>query len=273
MFILQQTDRDIIDIDTLTVESILKSRSKNHLEYRKLHLNALKSAQAADTYRISENDIPIGDLRFVKVFLDRFLGVHNMNPIEVPKELQRYDVVKRNYSIVKGSELPRNGRYFVKDVSVLKNFSYQGDMLYLLSDSKYKVDNTLKINPDRLYQLSEIVDFVSEYRCFVRRGRVLGIQYYLGDPLTMPSESMINELKAWAMTYSLSNSAPKSYQMDVGIMVKNGKKQLALIEVHPVTSLGLYGFYTDSLPELYVEGFRWYIDENQRVKECIIKGQ
>lgn len=277
-FILQQTDGNTIDLDTLTVRSILNNNKGGIYDYELTPFGCLKTARP---YEYDKNDIPVGDLKFVSLFLSRFCGVDKMNPIEVPPELQRYDVVKRNYSIVKGSEIPNSGHYFVKDVSHLKNFSYQGDLKYLqVKDyediqnsrdrSAYIVDSTLRIDSDNLYQLSELVDFISEYRCFIKDGKVLGIQYYIGDPLVTLDESMIKELLSWVGIYSNSKYAPKSYSMDVGILDKDGVKQLALIEIHPITSLGLYGFYDLSLPKMYKDGIEWYINVNRGVNECKI---
>lgn len=277
-FIIQQTDKNMIDLDTLAVRSILNNNKGGIYDYEVTPFGCLKTAKQ---YEYGKHDIPVGDLKFVSLFLSKFCGVDKMNPIEVPLELQRYDVVKRNYNIVKGSELPESGHYFVKDASHLKNFSYQGELRYLnikksgdiqnYSDrSAYIIDSTLRIDPDNLYQLSELVDFISEYRCFIKDGKVLGIQYYIGDPLVTLSESMINELISWVKVYSSSEYAPKSYSMDVGILEKDGTKQLALIEIHPITSLGLYGFYDLSLPKMYKDGIEWYINVNRGVSECKI---
>lgn len=277
-FIIQQTDKNMIDLDTLAVRSILNNNKGGIYDYEVTPFGCLKTAKQ---YEYDKHDIPVGDLKFVSLFLSKFCGVDKMNPIEVPLELQRYDVVKRNYNIVKGSELPESGHYFVKDASHLKNFSYHGELRYLnikksgdiqnYSDrSAYIIDSTLRIDPDNLYQLSELVDFISEYRCFIKDGKVLGIQYYIGDPLVTLSESMINELISWVKVYSSSEYAPKSYSMDVGILEKDGTKQLALIEIHPITSLGLYGFYDLSLPKMYKDGIEWYINVNRGVSECKI---
>ena len=275
-FIIQAAPKGVIDLDTLTVQSVLDSCAGRHYNYEITSLEFLKRSKMGD---YDKYDIPVGDLKFVSLFLSKFCGVDKMNPIEVPLELQRYDVVKRNYSIVKGSELPDSGRYFVKDASNLKGFSYSGDLRYLINrdtsnknreNPDYFVDSTLKIYDDNLYQLSEIVDFISEYRCFVNEGQIVGIQYYTGDPLVTLSESMINEMKAWVNTYSASKFSPRSYSLDVGIIEKDDKKQVALIEIHPITSLGLYGFCGNELPKMYKDGIDWYITVNRGVNECKI---
>lgn len=274
MYVLQSSST--IDIDTLIVKEILSSYREYKGEYCDTPIEFLRSAKN-DEY--TADDTPVGDLRFVGLFLNKFCGIAKMNPIEIPVELQNYAVTKRNYSIVKGNKIPKSGRYFIKDVSNLKNFSYQGDIRYLTleeiskveSEQSLLVDSTIKILDNNLYQVSELVNFVSEYRCFIRGNRILGIHHYTGNPLVMPTEHMINELASWVGRYSLSNFAPKSYSMDVGIVDRNGDKQLALIEVHPITSLGLYGFYNSSLPKMYRDGIEWYMNINRGVSECRIE--
>lgn len=274
MYVLQSSST--IDIDTLTVKEILSSYREYKGEYCDTPIEFLRSAKN-DEY--TADDTPVGDLRFVGLFLNKFCGVAKMNPIEIPVELQNYAVTKRNYSIVKGSEIPKSGRYFIKDVSNLKNFSYQGDVCYLIpcevtgneSGKDLLVDSTLRILDDNLYQVSELVNFVSEYRCFIKGNKILGIHHYTGNPLIMLNEHMISELVSWVERYSFSKFAPKSYSMDVGVIDRNGDKQLALIEIHPVTSVGLYGFYSSSLPKMYKDGIDWYININRGVNECRIE--
>ena len=272
MFILQNNPNKM-DLDTLVVKDTLRWLKE---PFNEVTIEMIKYAKEFD---YEATDIPVGDLYFVKYFLSKFCKVSQMNPIEVPIELQDYSIVKRNYSIVKGKNLPKTGRYFVKDVSNLKNFSYQGNIEFLFpseynkntENNIYIPDNTIKLKPECLYQVSEIVEFISEYRCFIRNGKVLGIQFYIGDPLVTLSEYMIKEMQTWALRYSSSKYAPRSYSMDVGVIEKNGKKQMALIGIHPITSLGLYGFYNNSLPDMYADGIKWYININRGINECRIE--
>lgn len=43
-----------------------------------------------------------------------------------------------------------------------------------------------------------------------------------------------------------------------------------IIEVHPIVSVGLYGFDSDKLLEMYVDGIRYYREINKAPVECKI---
>lgn len=79
---------------------------------------------------------------------------------------------------------------------------------------------------------SELVDFVSEYRCFIRYGEILGVKHYKGDAFIVPSkevlENIINDYK----------DAPNAYVIDLGV-TKNG--ETLLVEVNEGYSVGSYG--------------------------------
>lgn len=87
--------------------------------------------------------------------------------------------------------------------------------------------------PDEYWLLvSEYVKFVSEYRCFVNRGELIGAKHYTGDfkltPWWETIERAINDFK----------DAPVSYTLDFGI-TDNGYTQL--IEINDGFGLASYG--------------------------------
>ena len=84
---------------------------------------------------------------------------------------------------------------------------------------------------------SEIVNFVAEWRCFVRYGKILGVKPYKGDWRKHYDyriiENAVNDFK----------SAPVGYAIDFGL-TSDGRT--LLIEVNDGYSLGCYGlFYID----------------------------
>ena len=87
---------------------------------------------------------------------------------------------------------------------------------------------------------SEVVEFSSEYRCFVRYGKILDVRHYRGDWAVAPDRNVVDAAIA---TYK---SAPAAYAMDLGV-TKDGKT--LLVEVNDGYSLGSYGL----LPELYAQ--------------------
>jgi hypothetical protein len=103
--------------------------------------------------------------------------------------------------------------------------------------------------------LSEKLDIVSEYRVFVYRDKLVGINNYGGEFNKLPDlyliEKMINE-------YKNEKDRPGAYTLDVAI-TKEGKT--TLIEVHPFVSCGLYGFRRyDILPQMMIAGYKSAIE-------------
>ena len=113
-----------IDTDTLFLKDIL-NRCGNIID--KYEEMTYQDIQNADKGAIARK-IPVGSIQFVEKWLQRCHGIEHINPIEVPKFLRGGKFVKRQYRIVPFEEVPREGRYFIKDVSVLKKFSYTGEV-------------------------------------------------------------------------------------------------------------------------------------------------
>ena len=182
--------------------------------------------------------IPLGTIEFVKTFYKIFFGIEKEYPIEIPEILRTDEFLKRKYKIVKRDDIPKTGKYFIKDVSELKNFSYTGYMENFMCDDllqkpKGKNDYHLYLPEDHLYQVSEVVDILSEYRVFAMNGEVYSITNYDGDPTIFPDVEMIK--KAILMWYSQEN-APKSFNMDIAITPYGS----LILEAHLISSIGLY---------------------------------
>lgn len=91
-----------------------------------------------------------------------------------------------------------------------------------------------------------MVDFVSEYRCFVKYGEILDVRRYRGDWSKAPSREVVERaIAAYA-------SAPAGYAADFGV-TSDGRT--LLVEVNDGYSLGPYGLW----PELYAQllSARW----------------
>ena len=209
--------------------------------------------------------IPVGSLEFVGEYLKQFHGISHMNPIEVPECLRLPHILLRNYKIVSYDNIPRDGNYFVKDVSEIKGFTYQGNMNALFSEDfgQDEFDKT------HLYQVSELLDIVSEYRVIVMGSQIYGIQFYDGDPTVMPTPKEINKIKEMVVRYSVAKGHALAYTMDVAVVKSCDKegRDLALLEMHPYCAVGNYGCSGAFLPMMYKAGLRWYIDYNTPMKE------
>ena len=91
--------------------------------------------------------------------------------------------------------------------------------------------------PDLRVWCSEVLSFVSEWRCYVLRGSVKLVCYsgdeHLAPPDTEAIRKAIDALK-------VSGEGSAAYALDVGVGLVKGSPQTALIEVNDGFSLGLY---------------------------------
>lgn len=103
---------------------------------------------------------------------------------------------------------------------------------YVLSDFRGAI-TTAGFPDDTEVLCSEVVNFKTEYRTFVRHGEILGIKHYKGDPFVVPSEEAIKE-----MIRVYGNAAPAAYSLDVGVLADGAT---ALVEINDGFALGCYG--------------------------------
>lgn len=263
-FILQSIyANDRYDIDRAVMLNMLLDRQKRGLDSVEI-----MSMQNLNYFNTLSNDIiPIGDLEFTREYLRKSDNIQNLNPIEIPEILRNSHFIKREYQIIYGKEVPKTGRYFIKSAQTLKDFTYLGSMENIAENYD------IKINPDELYVVSSIIENVqAEYRVFVHRGKILGVKQYDGDPLTKITRQSIKRLKQIVGVLSIDDQMPKSYTIDI-MAYKNeqtGQMDFEIIEVHPIVSVGLYGFDSDKLLEMYVDGIRYYREINKDPVECKI---
>lgn len=212
--------------------------------------------------------VPIGTLEFVQKYLSVVHNINTMNPIEIPKELRLPHLLLRDYKIVQYDELPHNGQWFIKDVSKLKQFSYCGSMDTFFNDESFKQYSN-QLDPSHLYQVSEIIPIVAEYRVIVIEDKIYGIQFYDGEPTTMPTSKEIAKIREAVGRYSLNNARPRAYTIDVAIIMSSTNKDLrdlALLEIHPAVAIDTYGCRGSFLPKMYRLGLDWYLKHNTELE-------
>ena len=174
-----------------------------------------------------------------------------MYPIEVPKELRKEHLLNREYQIMDYRDVEKlQGRKFIKYASELKVFSYWDDVQILVKNNSIRPGN---------YVVSELIDIQAEYRVFVHKDEIVGIQFYDGNPLKIISEEQLKRVQEMVLRYSSNTTRPMSYTLDVAIL-KNNK--ISIIEIHPWCSVGLYGCTGGFLPDAYINGFKWYVQHN-----------
>ena len=156
--------------------------------------------------------VPIGSVEFVSKYLKKYWDI-DIKPINIPDVL-----LDKKYSgrkVFNGTEKDINKKSFVKSAEKIKSFTELTD-----------------IAPPGNYQISEIIEIESEYRCFVYKNKLVGVQNYLGDFKIFPD---IDKIEKMISVYD----GPIAYTLDVGITDKN---ETVIIEVHDFFSVGFYGF-------------------------------
>lgn len=137
-------------------------------------------------------------------------------------------------------ENAHNWHVFVKPKNETKKFA--GKVLKSYTDFIGLVD---KENPTEVW-CSEIIDIVTEWRCFIRYGEILDVRQYKG---AWDSQIDLQVVKNAIRDFT---SAPAAYALDFGVDIH---KNMLLIEVNDGHSLGSYG----TQPVLYAKflSARW----------------
>ena len=253
-FLLQTVNGEIRDVEVFNMKLLL---DRFGAKFRFGDKYDLIELEEIDNLPDSESkSIPIGTLQFVGKFLKKFYNIDNLNPIEVPKCLRKERYLKREYNIVSKDQLPEFGRYFIKYVSKLKEYTYIGDIKDL-SDTPSEFHPSKK---EGLYQISNIIDILSEYRVFVYQDEIQAIQYYDGNCLIFPDSKMINEM---VNVYSLDKDRPQAYTMDIAV---NKDNETCILELHPFVSCGTYGYDKKELLQMYRFGIDYYINVNKKIE-------
>jgi len=182
--------------------------------------------------------VPVGSVDFVTEFLQHFYG-YTPKPLNVPKELFHY----AGREIFNGTEkdLKGHGKCFVKSNDRMKGFAE-------LVNDDYEL-------PTGNYQISEYINIESEWRAFIYENKLVGLQNYAGYFTLFPN---VNTIKGMIKMYK---SAPIAYTLDVGI---NDDRGTFVIEVHPMISVGLYGFNQPILVNMFYRGFQEYLKLNSK---------
>ncbi len=180
--------------------------------------------------------IPIGSVEFVSGYFKQHFGFEP-KPINIPVELMSFPFTQR--FVFNGTEKDIIGTKFVKSNDKIKSFTEVCDSA-----------------PIGNYQISDIIDIESEYRCFVYKNELVGISYYSGDFRIFPNIQTIED-----MILAYKNS-PIAYTLDVAI--SNGKT--VVVELHNLFSVGLYGFANyQILPFMFSQAFHELVKINSKI--------
>lgn len=200
--------------------------------------------------------VPVGCVLFVKHAL-RKLGADLPAQAPYPKELQSvlHRKVTRLRSLGEAKDLIEfNGPMFVRPADDWKRFT--GFVASSATDPRFN-----GASARRPVWVSEIVEFVSEWRAYVSRGQVLDVRFadHGGDREVRPNMDVIRD----SVARQIEAGAPAGYGIDFGVL-KTG--ETALVEMNDGFSLGAYdGVSSDVYWDVIVN--RWQ-ELVQQAEEC-----
>ena len=252
-FILQ-TDSAGFDMEYFLIKEQL-NKNYHVFKHTQCSLDRLLSIATKDDY-------PVGDTEFVSTFLKNFHGIYNQNPIEIPKYLRTERFLKRDYRIVEFKDIPKDGQFFLKDVSQLHAFSSIVNPFYedIFSwfEPPYDPNSVqLVLNKEHLFQVSEVYDIEAEYRVYVCRGEIKHVAHFCGNALFAPDMELIEDV----IRLILDNEPYlKSFVIDVMV----GPKGTAIVEIRNFTSVNLYNILWGSeLVFAYKDGIEYLLNDNR----------
>lgn len=174
----------------------------------------------------SKYNIVVAYIEDTNKYFER-LGLPPKMALNIPNELEKYTGRKIRYMTMKefkeDSEIP----IFVKPARKSKEF-VAGVLTKQSSKELFFKDHS----DDTPVLVSEVVDFVSEYRGYVIDGELKGIKHYLGDFRIFPDMKVVDNAIADYKTQ------PAGYSIDFGV-TSDGRT--LLIECNDGWSLGNYG--------------------------------
>lgn len=197
---------------------------------------------------ITKDTVCHGGINTIRKIFDQ-LGIEQA-PVHNPQDyLPQY--CNRNFeetTIGKINTEEREYPYFIKPMEdhklftgfVIKNYMDKGRLYGLPIDTKILV--------------SEYVNMVSEYRCFVNRGKLVGSKNYTGDFTKNIDYDIVNRA-----IEDYKEHAPISYSIDFAV---TDKGETILIEINDGFALGSYGLNPITYSKMIID--RWNELNKQR---------
>jgi hypothetical protein len=114
------------------------------------------------------------------------------------------------------------------------------------------MSNTLKdqsvmlmhLDENEQFYVSDLIDFESEWRVYVKKNVIQAVCFYKGDPTIFPDAKTIRRMiSSW--------DGPCCYALDVGI----ARNMTCLVEINDFYSIGNYGLYHMLYAEMLL--LRW----------------
>lgn len=191
-----------------------------------------ESKAELDTLNLTKDDIVVAGIPIVQRAFD-ILGVTKPNLPDIPEELVSFAGRAIRYGTLEEiHDQDMNVQpCFIKPHLNQKLFVGHVVTKFrdLIQTSSYPRDTPI--------QISEVVDFISEYRGFVLNRKLVGLKHYNGTFAVVPDCNIIN---AAIEAYT---DQPAAYSIDFGV-TSDGRS--LLIEINDAYALGNYGLHSST---------------------------
>lgn len=173
---------------------------------------------------ITSNDLVVDYIAETRMILD-MMGLQ-IPILDYPSELKCFYGRKIKEGVIgEIVNIPENWGQFVKPKAGSKVFTGR-----VVNGTRDLVGIGLPF--DYPVWISEVVEFVAEWRCFVLDGQVLDVRPYFGDYHAQYDPKVIDgAIAAWT-------TAPTAYGLDIGV-TRDGRT--LIVEVNDAYALGNYG--------------------------------
>ncbi len=167
-------------------------------------------------------------------------GIADIPPFNIPDQLNKLEYLGRTIEVMTAEKFLATAKapIFVKPHSVVKQFM-SGTFEHMSTVAGEFEEKGVK--PEDLVLTSTVVDFLSEYRCFISNGKIYDIRHYQGSCRVFPDISVIDKM------IKDFTDAPLAYTLDVGVVeeasygVYQKLHKTYLVEAQDMWSIGEYG--------------------------------
>lgn len=197
---------------------------------------------------VSRRNIVVAYIEDTNIYLAK-LGLPPKKALNIPKEIEVYAGREIRYMTMKEFKEDKQLPIFVKPARGSKEF-----VAGVLTKQESKHQFFDKHPDDTPLLVSEVVDFVSEYRGYVIDGVLKGIKHYKGDFRIFPDMNVVDAAIAAYKTQ------PAGYSIDFGI---TSKGETLLVECNDGWALGNYGLNDVTYSTLLAKRWLQLMEENK----------
>ncbi len=191
---------------------------------------------------LTRDTLVVGWVRVVQKALAQ-IGATKPEPLDYPESLRPHFGRSIRRSTL--AALRSTSHFHSIFIKPIEHKLFTGHILETYAD----FEETNDFPGDTPIWVSDVVDFVSEWRCFVHNGSLVGIKHYLGDPWVLPNKPTL-----YTMKYDYEEAgSPSAYSLDVGITA-DGRTRL--VEVNDAFALGNYALSSLTYVEMLID--RWH---------------